>query len=305
MASKKRPTTSFDNLTSGTGEGLSRSVARDTFTAGVDEATGLPPIGPDTATQEFPLGAGPLLEAIVPEGDGVETDETPESPTITLDVDHDAQIALADEPPLPGMIMSDEPLDIRDPQLQAGAAPGAFPVAQGQGSYTQMINDLASRHGGEFTPARNEMALNAEQNRLARNAVTGVPDTGQAPDSTGFTKAGLDGELIPPEKLSDMQFTSRIRVLEAYQYPGFLGGQPAFVDPNWAGYAGEEDAVRGLPAGPCLRVPVAGTDNTVVICRKGDFVVLQAMLHNDRPTETKIEVWPNEQFKRLFIPTEA
>lgn len=275
MSSKKRPTQSFDNLT-----------------AGVDEA------------EQPVLGAGPLLEPVAPSGEEGEGEQ--ESPTIALNVDHDAAIALADEPPLPGMIMSDEPLDIRDPALQQGMnpapflpdpqQPGGFPVAQGQGSYSQMINDLAQRHEGEFTPARNEMA---------RNSVTGVPDTGQAPDSTGFTKAGLDGELIPPEKLSDMQFTSRIRVLEAYQYPGFLGGQPAFVDPNWAGYAGEEDAVRGLPAGPCLRVPVAGTLDTVVICRKGDFVVKQEMLHNDRTAEMKIEVWPQDQFKRLFIPAEA
>lgn len=288
MASKKRPTQSFDNLT-----------------AGVDEETGLPPIGPDTQGQPFPLGEGPLLEAITPEAEGVESNEEPESPTIALNVDHDATIALSDEPPLPGMIMSDEPLDIRDPQLQrqqTQPAPflpvdqGGFPVAQGQGSYSQMINDAAKRHDGQFTPARNEMA---------RNSVTGIPDAGQAPDSSGFTKAGLDGELIPPEKLAQLQFTSRIQVLEAYQYPGFLGGQPSYVDPNWAGYAGEEDAVRGLPAGPCLRVPVAGTDDTVIICRKGDFVVRQRMLHNDRTAEEKIEVWPNDQFQRLFIPAEA
>jgi hypothetical protein len=90
-------------------------------------------------------------------------------------------------------------------------------------------------------------------------------------------------------------YQSRIHVNEAWQYAGTLRDAPDFIDRNWVGF---DD-------GPILRVPhYARPDGEQVICRVMDYVVRQEVkLAEGMPTMERIEVWPREEFERLFIPS--
>jgi hypothetical protein len=83
--------------------------------------------------------------------------------------------------------------------------------------------------------------------------------------------------------------------MDAWQYAGTLADAPYFVDRNWAGF---DD-------GPALRVPhYARPDGEPVICRVGDYVVRQEVtLAEGLPSSERVEVWPKEEFERLFIPS--
>jgi hypothetical protein len=65
--------------------------------------------------------------------------------------------------------------------------------------------------------------------------------------------------------------------------------------------------LRGIPAGPCLRVPLPSAVNTgddgVVLCRVGDFICRQQMDFEDgRPPHIRTEVWAKSEFLRNFMP---
>jgi len=108
------------------------------------------------------------------------------------------------------------------------------------------------------------------------------------------------GEIIPKPV---HHYEGRIRIVDAWQYPGTMVQAPEFVDRNWAGY-GDYDPVRGIEPGPCLRVPTGyGTDTSVVtLCRIGDYIAQQEVrVARDQPGDLKVEVWERGQFERLFM----
>jgi len=111
----------------------------------------------------------------------------------------------------------------------------------------------------------------------------------------------LDGDIDPPPKHSYTAYESRIRILEAWQYPARIPPDaPGWVDRNWISWS-EYDEVRGIEAGPCLRVPLASGE--VAVCRKGDYVCRQEVLMlADFPGDVRVEVWPCAQFEKLFMP---
>jgi hypothetical protein len=120
----------------------------------------------------------------------------------------------------------------------------------------------------------------------------------------------LDGDLLPPLDAPQpnqpppgaVRYESRIRVVEAWRYPGNLTGAPAWIDRNWIGFADFDD-LRKLEPGPCLRVPIHGDPYAHVVCRVGDYMARQEVkLVPDLPGEIQVQVWEAEQFQRLFIP---
>ena len=119
----------------------------------------------------------------------------------------------------------------------------------------------------------------------------------------------LEGEIISPADSrvhagvqAGVRYESRIRVLEAYQYPGHLKDAPGWIDRSWAAYS-DFDPLRGIPAGPALRVPLRNGD--FAMARPGDYTVRQEVIlaHGVRP-DVQVEVWPKESFERTFIPGE-
>lgn len=99
-------------------------------------------------------------------------------------------------------------------------------------------------------------------------------------------------------------YEHRIRVLEAFHYPGVITGAPDWVDRNWLAY-GDYDEKRKLPAGPALNVPTPRHPTGFALCRKGDYIVRQEIiLAPGIPPAVQIEVWEKDDFERLFIPVQ-
>lgn len=213
-------------------------------------------------------------------------------PTLEEIAEEDNRIQLmgldmAEEPTLPGFMVSDEPLPLPNEIPAAAASPAFEPASEGprsgavQGAplgYSGLMNDLATSHE-TFTEARNSMAKAANTPRATQV---------------------LEGDILPPNlDPSTVRYESRIRILEAWPYRGSVASAPAFVDRNWIGFA-DYDPVRQIEPGPCLRVP-SGHD-VVTICRPGDYIVRQeTLLQPGVPSHETLEVWPGDQFQRLFI----
>jgi len=106
--------------------------------------------------------------------------------------------------------------------------------------------------------------------------------------------AGASRPAPTPIRPQAVTYQSRIRVIDAWQYAGSLRDAPDFVDRNWAGW---DDT-------PILRVPhYAHPDGEPIICRVLDYVVRQEVkLAEGMPSMERVEVWPKEDFERLFIP---
>jgi len=124
--------------------------------------------------------------------------------------------------------------------------------------------------------------------------------------------AGIEPAVVPPNRPRQVEFLppgqrweTRIEVIEAYQYPGNLATAPEWIDRSWIGYA-DPDIVRGIPAGPCLRVPTFGPGDAsgalAVEVRVGDYVVQQEVKFPDRAPVVKLEVWMREHFEAYFMP---
>jgi len=97
-----------------------------------------------------------------------------------------------------------------------------------------------------------------------------------------------------PTPTAHVAYTSRIEVIEAFQYDGSLKSAPDFIDRNWVGWDGT----------PILRVPhPARPEGPPAVCHPGDYVVRQSVtLAPNVPAEERLEVWPKADFERLFIP---
>lgn len=120
-----------------------------------------------------------------------------------------------------------------------------------------------------------------------------LPDPAGSPAS-----AALTGEILP----RNSRYESRITILDAFHYPGSFREAPDWVDRNWLGYA-DDDPVRGIVAGPALRVPTHNRHGDVVLARVGDYVTRQEVrLAPDVPGDIRVEVWAKEQFEKMFLP---
>jgi hypothetical protein len=114
----------------------------------------------------------------------------------------------------------------------------------------------------------------------------------------------LDGEILSRDTdlqtdLAGARYEGRIRILEAYQYPGAVHHAPGWIDRNWVAFA-DWDPVRNIEAGPALRVPTARGDTA--LARLGDYVVKQeVILAVGIPADVQIDVWPKDQFEKYFI----
>lgn len=131
-----------------------------------------------------------------------------------------------------------------------------------------------------------------------------VPQSPRPQDGSAMPPATPDplNTGQPPVASGALVYEHRIRVLEAFHYPGTYVGAPDWVSRDWLAYA-EPDPARGLPAGPCLNVPTPRSPTGVAVCRKGDFIVRQEiLLAAGLDPEIQVEVWPREEFERLFIP---
>ena len=114
-------------------------------------------------------------------------------------------------------------------------------------------------------------------------------------DEDTRSASALHGEIS-----RQIRYEGRIKIVDAWQYPGTLRGAPPYVDRNWVGW-GDYDPMRQIEPGPALRVPMLGGD--IVMCRPGDYVVTQEVrIIADEPGELKVEVWEQQQFERLFLP---
>ena len=69
-------------------------------------------------------------------------------------------------------------------------------------------------------------------------------DVDKLPDFVTKPPKALDGEILPKH----IHYESRIRILDAYQYPGFLKGAPEWVDGTGLAGANGIPCVRSSPA---------------------------------------------------------
>jgi hypothetical protein len=134
-------------------------------------------------------------------------------------------------------------------------------------------------------------AVNAERKRIyeAQRRRHGIAD------KPAITPA--DADFSTPSSVS---YTSRIQIIDAWRYPGSLSDAPDWIDRNWAGY-GDDDVLRHIPSGPCLRVPSHSSPAEVVLARVGDFVCRQSVALDGGAVEMRTDVWPAEQFMKIWI----
>ena len=170
----------------------------------------------------------------------------------------------SDDRVLPGFAMADSPEELED---NAAAMSSTAPLAASQQGRDAMAN---------APPPSPVAALDIPDNDI------------DMPSSRPATLSG--------------RYESRIRILDAFQYPGNLATAPHWIDRNWVGYHPDYDPVRNIEPGPALRVPTRGGDE-MAWCRPGDYVVRQEVVlaHGIRP-DVVIEVWPRESFEKNFIP---
>lgn len=206
----------------------------------------------------------------------------------------------SDDPHMQGII-SDEPV----PASQVGELVKDGATVSAQPGYSDMINSLAGAHGS-FSGAINELAQAGASPEPAAIGGAVMQKAAAKPKSkaTKPTGGSAPQQEAKPSGVSpaDIKFVSRIRITEAYQYnPMTLKDAPIWVDRNWVGYHGQHDSVRNLEPGPCLRVPDPTNDETVIVARVGDYVVMQDVKIDEGSSIVEIEVWQKDQFERLFI----
>jgi hypothetical protein len=130
----------------------------------------------------------------------------------------------------------------------------------------------------------------------------------------------ISGDLSPgrlPDG-STITFESRVTVIDAWKYPGSLKDAPDWVDRNWIGWADNRPALL-VPTHPNTLVTSRLPDGSIAtnspsIAHPGDYIVRQKvrLAHDVSPSrlpdgsiaddQLKIEVWPADDFEKLFIP---
>lgn len=248
----------------------SKTKRADNFSAGVADHE-----DNDTGAQ---TPADVLLNALLPASGVTSPAAAPEQPRTLPDEEGLTLgevlpgLASVDEASLPGFAMSDDPL----PPPTAQGHPGA-----------EFIPPMAA---SMFDPGLVDDTLKpyAQQDELPEAVQREVGTI--TPPNDAFTRPGA----------GSVRYEGRIQILDAFQYPGVLANAPDWVDRNWIAF-GDHDDLRGIPAGPCLRVPL--TSGATAICRVGDYVCQQEVrMAPDTRGEVRIEVWPKEQFQKNFMP---
>jgi hypothetical protein len=197
-----------------------------------------------------------------------ESASTPPPPEVAEN-DPEPTVTLPPVPEAPTM----EGFSMEDVSPRSETADGASTVPDGL-DLGQLVREAAAR---PVAPAPEEIPAATAVKEVAKQ----VP---------------LEGEL---SRGTGLRYESRIEILDAFQYPGNVATAPVWVDRNWIGFADPDD-LRGMPASPCLRVPTFRGD--IVVCRPGDYVCRQSVKLIEGQQEIRLEVWPREQFERLFLP---
>jgi hypothetical protein len=221
----------------------------------------------------------------------IATGRSPAGPPVDLEPPYepDAYAPLGPRPdeddiePDPGDEDDDQTITIQD--YTPRTPPGAISMAD-------RVEDLPE--GKPHAPSLEELEETTGQTLPPR------PQPLDIVEDRSHAQLALDGDIMPPGQSGEIRYESRIRVLEAFQYPGNVTHAPAWIDRNWVGW-GDWDPVRNIEAGPALRVPTARGD--VAIARPGDYVVKQeVILARGVPADIQVEVWNRDQFERNFIP---
>lgn len=220
----------------------------------------------------------------------------------------------------PANIPDDQSSDTRSPSMDdvnaAGGEFGSSPPAVSAPEPAPVID-------GPPVIDEQEVFAKVGKSKAGKRAKSAPPST---PDQTSAVEPLvtapidtniLDGEILAPQQDSRANpksgspakrapkrgvYTSRIEIMDAWQYTGLVGDAPEWVDRNWVGYADQPDLIRDIPPGPCLRVPTYRGD--VVVTRPGDYIVQQTMKSTDKDAsgdQLRMEVWGREDFERLFV----
>jgi len=194
-----------------------------------------------------------------------------------------------------------------DPEnLPDQTPPPAVPPSDPAPSEPQTDPQSETDPNGDDEEAEDDEPSEAEDPRQDEEAssqpAAGLPQGGDAVSIA----AGAAGMTPAPSKAVGVHYRSRISVVDAWRYDGALAQAPSWVDRNWIGYS-TDDELRGIPAGPCLRVPgPCGLDDGIRICRVGDYVVRQQVtLLEGLESPVLVEVWPKHEFEKLFLPVDT
>lgn len=227
-------------------------------------------------------------------------------------------LGLAEAAPLPApgfAAMADELEELRDPTAgvkppkPAAQPPGMNPpVPQsppGQPNAPRPVSDPTS------VPEPNAPRMSPPAATVAEDDSSAIAALNEQrkriyEEQRGRYGAEVERVAITPSDADitrgHVRYESRIQIVDAWQYPGRLTpATPDWIDRNWVGYA-DDDPVRQIAAGPCLRVPSSADPSEVVLARIGDYVCRQQVLTDDGPPVIRTEVWAAEQFQRLFVP---
>jgi hypothetical protein len=200
-------------------------------------------------------------------------------------------LGLAEAAPMPApgfAAMADTVDELVDPTAAGKPKPPAPPPPT-----TPEPPPPAAVTAEQYTPPSEIAALNDQRRRIYE-------------EQRGRYGAIAERKAITPSDADitrgNVRYESRIQIVDAWQYPGRLSpATPDWIDRNWVGYA-DDDPIRQIAAGPCLRVPSSADPAEVVLARIGDYVCRQQVLTDDGgPKVIRTEVWAAEQFQRLFV----
>jgi hypothetical protein len=115
--------------------------------------------------------------------------------------------------------------------------------------------------------------------------------------------APAGGDAPHREPAERLTYRSRIHINDAWKYPGTLANAPEWVDRSWTSWVPYDDQTK-TEAGPALKVPTLSlaSPQAEKLCRVGDYIVRQRVSLAEDVEETVVEVWPQAEFERLFLP---
>ena len=205
------------------------------------------------------------------------------------------QVVLSDDPMIPEDVL---PLKAGDPETPPREPPKKPPEEPGEQPPEEPdIDDDDGEEEDEPSPV----------------PTPGVPPAaaGVAADQPPLLGSGYSAPVdTAPSQPPTVTYRSRISVVEAWRYPGQLANAPSFIDRAWTAWA--DGDLYGRPSGPALRIPVTRSISGpppidgFKLCRMGDYVVRQNVtLVDGLDPEEQLDVWPKDDFERLFMPVKG
>ena len=209
----------------------------------------------------------------------------------------------------PKVFLTDEPVRPQD------VLPHKITIAiDGDPEHEHPYNPIPPRPGEPPIPDEQEPEIDDEPDEEETEIPPDPerPEDKPAPAGANVAAPQLGNEysapvISAPPPPPTVTYRSRIAVVEAWRYPGQLAQAPDFIDRAWTAWA--EADLYGRSAGPALRVPVTRSLSGPVpadgakLCRIGDYVVRQMVtLVDGLEPEEALDVWPKEDFERLFMP---